>query len=41
MQHNNTKILYEIISTQRPHHYMSGLEYNQTHIEKGLGFMTT
>jgi hypothetical protein len=40
MQHNNSKILNEIINTQRLYHDNSRLGYNQTHIEKGLSSMT-
>jgi hypothetical protein len=41
MQHNNTKILDEIISVQRLYHDRSGLGYNQTYREKGSSSMTT
>jgi hypothetical protein len=41
MQQNNTKILDEIISAQRPYHDRSGLGYNQKHTEKGSISMTT
>jgi hypothetical protein len=40
MQQNNTKILDEIVSTQRMYHDKSGLRYNQTHTEKGSSSMT-
>jgi hypothetical protein len=39
MQQNNTRILDEIISSQRPYYDKSGLGYNQT--EKGLSSKTT
>jgi hypothetical protein len=29
MQQNNTKVLYEIISSQRPYYDTSGIGYNQ------------
>jgi hypothetical protein len=39
MQQNNTKVLDEIISSQRPYHEKYGLGYNQT--EKGSSSKTT
>jgi hypothetical protein len=39
MQQNNTKVLDEIISSQRPYYDKSGLGYNQ--IEKGSSSKTT
>jgi hypothetical protein len=39
MQQNNTKVLDEIISSQRPYHDKYGLGYNQT--EKGSSSKTT
>jgi hypothetical protein len=37
--HNNSKVLDEIISSQRPHHDNFGLGYNKT--EKGSSSKTT
>jgi hypothetical protein len=37
--HNNSKVLNDIISSQKPHHDNSGLGYNQ--IEKGSSSKTT
>jgi hypothetical protein len=36
---NNSKVLNDIISSQKPHHDKSGLGYNQT--KNGSSFKTT
>jgi predicted acetyltransferase len=41
MQHNNTKILDEIIIIQRPYYENSRLGYKQIHTENGSSPMTT
>jgi hypothetical protein len=40
MHQNNTKILDEIINTQRPYYGKSGLGYKKTYTEKGSSSLT-